>query len=150
MIGVTLWPMGRLRSRWVAVEVPVLVAALAVGACVVIAGVVFLWWRVGGNVAGWVTTFVVIGLAFLLAEVVGAGEAFSAASKPTQRTIIVGALVLAAAGSGAYVLWPGTTSWYLSALPAIPILLVLDWLRGDEESESGQPAEFTDGPWTAP
>ena len=143
-------PVRRLRSRWIAVEVPVLLAAVGIGVAVLVAGVVFLWWRVGGNIAGWVTGFVVFGLAVLVSELVEAGEAFSAASKRVQRTVIARAVVFAIAGSVAYVLWPGTTSWYLASLPAIPLLLVLTWLD-HEAPGSAQPGGFTgDGPWTAP
>jgi hypothetical protein len=142
--------MGRARPRWIALEVPAVLAALALGACLLVGGVVYLWSSVGGNIAGWVTTFVVFVVAFVVAELAGGSEVFSRASKRTQRMVIVAALLFAALGGGAYLLWPGTTSWYLSALPVIPILLVLDWLRGNDEPDPAQVADFTDGPWTAP
>ena len=148
-ISVTLRLMGRLRLRLTTVERPALLLVAAIGSAVVIAGIVVLWWRVGGNVAGWVTSVAVVGLAFLLTEVLGVGDAFAAASKRTQLAISAGALVLAAAGSIGYVIWPGTTSWYLAGLPAIPIILVLNWSSGDD-SPSGQGSGFSDGPWTAP
>ena len=49
--------MSRLRSIWIANEVPAIVAGLALVAVSAIVGVVYLWLHVGGNVAGWSTMF---------------------------------------------------------------------------------------------
>ncbi len=125
----------------------VVIAALIVA--VVASALICLWWLVGGNVAGWVTTVVAFLTGMFVAELLGAEQAFSRLTKRGQRIVIAVAVVVAAGGSVGYVLLPGTASWYLSALPAFPLLLILTWLRGDDEPELG-PIDFSDGPWTAP
>lgn len=115
----------------------------------VASGLACLWWLVGGNIAGWVTTFVAFLTGMFIAELLGLEKAFSGLSKRGQWVVIAVALVVAAGGSIGYVLVPGTVSWYVFPLLAFPVILILDWLRGDEEAEPG-PIDFSDGPWTAP
>lgn len=126
-------------------------ALVALGsACAVVVTVVLvrLWSRGDQNIAGWVTTFVVFGAAWLFWEALGLGDAFRRASRRRQWIMIVLTLALAMGGSLVYVVLPGTASWYLAALPAIPALLVL--LSFPRSEQGGGPLDVGDGPWTAP
>jgi hypothetical protein len=87
--------------------------------------------------------------AFFLAELLVLERRFLGLSTRGQRLVIGLAVVIAAGGSVGYALLPGTTSWYVFPLLALPVLLIVDWLRGDDESQPG-PIDFSDGPWTAP
>ena len=97
------------RLMWAVVALPI---ACAAGVTVVL---VHLWSTIDQNVAGWITTFVVLGAAFLVWEAFGLDDAFRRAGRRTQRLVIVFVLLLALGGSLAYVFWPGTASWYLAA-----------------------------------
>jgi peptidoglycan/LPS O-acetylase OafA/YrhL len=112
-------------------------------------GIVSLWWLVGGNAAGWLTSLAAFAAAFFLAELLVLERRFLGLSTRGQRLVIGLAVVIAAGGSVGYALLPGTMSWYVFPLLALPVLLIVDWLRGDDESQPG-PMDFSDGPWTAP
>jgi hypothetical protein len=143
--------MSRVRSAWIAIEVPALLAGLALTGCFVAAGLAYLWVRVGGNVAGWATVFVAFGGGFLIGDVIGVSDAFIHASARARQVLIGVGLVVAAAGSVGYALWPGTGTWYLSTVPAVPIVLMIGWLtKLDGNDDATSASEFTDGPWSAP
>jgi len=131
--------------RVLVVAATIIVAIVAI----VAAGLVGLWLLVGGNVAGWVTSFVVILAGFFVAELLGLEHVFSRFTKRGQWIVIGIAVAVAAGGSAGYLLFPGTASWYLFPLLALPLLLILSWLRSADESSSG-PIDLGDGPWTAP
>jgi len=131
------------RLMWAVVAFSIVCAA---GVTVVL---VHLWSTIDQNVAGWITTFVVLGAAFLVWEAFGLDDAFSRAGRRAQRLVIVLVLLLALGGSLAYVFWPGTASWYLAALPGIPLVLVLLSFEWRGEHDLG-PLDLGDGPWTAP
>ena len=146
--------MAKKRAQWKAPrttrERRLIWAVVALGSvCAAIVTVVLvrLWSETDGNVAGWVTTFVVFGAAWVLWEALGLEDGFRRSSRRTQWFVIALMLVLAIAGSLIYVLLPGTASWYLASLPAIPALLVVLSFRSEESTPSGG---FSDGPWSAP
>jgi peptidoglycan/LPS O-acetylase OafA/YrhL len=121
----------------------------AVAAVVLVLMLVRLWQSANGNVAGWITTFVVFGAIWLGAEVLGLDRAFVRASSRTRWLVVTAGLALALGGGIVYVLWPGTASWYLAYLPSIPVTLLVIWSAQDENAEPGPPS-YTDGPWGAP
>jgi hypothetical protein len=120
----------------------------AVSALVFTIVLVRLWSSADRNVAGWITGFVVTGAAWAAWEALGLSAAFRRASRRTQWIVIALTLAFAIGGRVVYVLWPGTTSWYLAALPAIPAILVSVSLA-DENRRAGS-GDVGDGPWTAP
>jgi hypothetical protein len=125
------------------------VALSVVCSAVVIFFLLHLWSTGDQNLAGWITYFVVFGAAMLVWDVIGLEKAFRRSSRRAQWFVIAGAVALALGGGVAYLFLPGTTSWYLASLPAIPALLVLLSFPRHEDETAG-PADFGDGPWTAP
>jgi undecaprenyl pyrophosphate phosphatase UppP len=126
------------------------VVALCIACAAILTVVLLHLWSTGDqNVAGWVTTFVVVGAAFLAWEALGFEKAYRRTSRRRQWSVIALTLALALGGSVAYVLWPGTASWYLASLPGIPAVLVLMSFPRNDDERAG-PVDFGDGPWTAP
>jgi peptidoglycan/LPS O-acetylase OafA/YrhL len=119
-----------------------------VSAVIVTIVVVRLWSSTDQNVAGWITGFVITGAAWAAWESLGLSAAIRRASRRTQWIVIALALAFAIGGGVVYVLWPGTASWYLAALPAIPAILVS--LSLADESRPADSGDIGDGPWTAP
>lgn len=109
-----------------------------------------IWWLVGGNTAGWITTLVAaVGL--IVADGAADAEgAFSRSSPLTQRVVLLVALGVAVAGSVAYVIWPGTLGWYLLGVFALPVVFILYWGRSESGDDATNSPDFSDGPWTAP
>ena len=125
----------------------VVLASVVVGS---VATVVLLWLTVGGNAAGW-ATFILLPLAFGI--VVGATDLdlrFLHLRKPTRTAVMAIALALAFAGGIVYLFVPGTTSWWLLGLAALPILFMEELLREDADGDSPPGGGISDGPWTAP
>jgi hypothetical protein len=115
---------------------------------VVVVVLVRLWTSADPNLAAWITSFVVYGVCYAIWELLDLSAAFRNASPRTQWLAIALALVLAIGGGLVYVLWPGSASWYLASLPAIPAFLIL--LSFPERDDSSRAGDVGDGPWTAP
>ncbi len=125
----------------------VVLASVVVGS---VAVVVLLWLTVGGNAAGW-ATFILLPSGFGL--VVGATDldlAFKRLPKAVQTAVMAVGVALALAGGIAYLFVPGTTSWWLLGLPALPIIFMESWLLEDSDGGTPSGGGISDGPWTAP
>jgi peptidoglycan/LPS O-acetylase OafA/YrhL len=115
-----------------------------------VSAVVVLWLTVGGNAAGW-ATFILLPLASGI--VVGATDLdlhFLRLRKPVQTVVVAATVALALAGGIVYLFLPGTTSWWLLGLPAIPILLMAHWLGEDSARDPSSGGGVSDAPWMAP
>jgi hypothetical protein len=106
------------------------------------------WWLVGGNTAGWVITILGFVAVIFIDAGLDAKERYLRGSARLRRGVLAAAVVVAVVGSAIYILWPGTLSWYLIGVFGIPVIWVLHWGRSDDDP--ALPADFSDGPWTAP
>jgi len=110
---------------------------------------VHLWSAVDADVAGWITTIIVGGGAFLAGDLLGVQAAFERASTRTRWIVAASAMALAAGGAVAYLLWSTTFSWYHAGLAAIPaVLLTVSGARTNRAR--AEPSDMSEGPWTAP
>jgi hypothetical protein len=126
------------------------VTLLGIAVVGIVALVLVGLWRGGNdNLAGWVTTGIVMAVLFFGGDLLGLERRFQQARTRTRVAVVVAALVLAIGGGAAYLAWPGSASWYLAALPALPAVLVSTWFSPVTEDEV-RGFDGSDGPWSAP
>jgi hypothetical protein len=107
-----------------------------------------VWLVMGANAAGWITTFIAAFAFMGVDALLGAETWYKRAPRARdRRVVLLGAFALAVCGSIGSIVWPGTLSWYLIGILAIPLMFVLLWGRSDDDIS---PPGGADGPWTAP
>src|SRR3954471_24848777 len=91
------------------------VTLLGIATFVVVTLVVVALWRRGNeNLAGWVTTGVVMAALFFAGEALGLERRFQQARGRTRIAVVLATLAVAVAGGVTYLAWPGSGSWYLA------------------------------------